>query len=434
MMEVRRPNTEEQRRKQEALVQMHEARWQMLERHPFIGHLAMHLELRAVTDCRLDTACTDGTRLYADAAYFLDLSPEQRVGIIAHEVWHCALRHLFRRGDRDRKRFNYAADIETDLLLTKDGFSIDLLPYDDSWIGQSAEWIYERIPDFLAQYQTPDQHFYPPPKLPFVPPSGDNEPGDAASSSSERDSGSSADAGKKEKQPSADAKKSFVHDPDFQLSFDEEEAQEWEQIMEEEASKARGRGELPAHFEQYIAPAKKRAQDWHSLLLSYVTTLFSSELQWIPPSRRHAWQKLYLPGHPRKLYINLVVAVDTSGSVMEELSHFLTELEALAHSFGDYKITLIQCDAAIQSVREITNDNPMSLDGLAFQGLGGTDLRPPFQYVTDHLDELPNVLIYLTDGDGPAPAQEPPYPVIWCLTPDGERPATWGVALKMSRR
>ena len=430
-MMMREPNAGEKLRKQEALEQMREARWLLLERHPFIGHLAMHLELRAVTDGRLDTASTDGVRLYADAEYFLGLSAEQRIGIIAHEVWHCALRHPLRRGDRDLKRFNYAADIETDLLLTKDGFVIDLLPYDDSWNGQAAEWIYERIPDYLAQYQTPDQHFYPSPKVPFAPPVDDSDAGEDGAGGSE--SGASASDEAKEKNVASPSKtgKSLVRDPDFQIDFGEESAQEWEQIMEEEASKARGRGELPAHFEQYVAPAKERAQDWRTALLAYVTTLFSSELQWLPPSRRHAWQKLYLPGHPRKPFINLVVAVDTSGSVIDELPRFLTELGALAESFGDYIITLIQCDAAIQSVREYTNDDVFPKEGLAFHGLGGTDLRPPFRYVAEHLPEPPNVLVYLTDGDGPAPAQEPPYPVIWCLTPDGKRPATWGVALSM---
>ena len=35
-------------------------------------------------------------------------------------------------------------------------------------------------------------------------------------------------------------------------------------------------------------------------------------------------------------------------------------------------------------------------------------------------------MVYFTDGFGPAPAEPPPVPVVWCLVPCGQPPAPWG--------
>jgi predicted metal-dependent peptidase len=49
------------------------------------------------------------------------------------------------------------------------------------------------------------------------------------------------------------------------------------------------------------------------------------------------------------------------------------------------------------------------------EGGGGTDFRPPFQYLEDrHI--VPDTLVYLTDMMGPFPREAPHYPVVWCAT------------------
>ena len=64
---------------------------------------------------------------------------------------------------------------------------------------------------------------------------------------------------------------------------------------------------------------------------------------------------------------------------------------------------------------------------------GGTDLRPPFE--PEILCKLrPDVVVYFTDGCGPAPERPPRMPVIWCLTPIGDPPARWGHVVRMPRK
>ncbi|MBR0457607.1 MAG: hypothetical protein IJJ26_00065 [Victivallales bacterium] len=460
IQEGRLPNQAEQALKQKALQAMREARWRMLQAHPFLGSLTMRLELHAVFDCRMTTACTDNTRLYADAEFFLAISPEEQLAILAHEVWHCAMRHLFRCGNRNHDRFNYAADLETDLLLQKDGFTVDLLPFDPAWDGHNAEWIYERIPDFLARFETKDLHVYPPQQQPGTSnfPSGDEpqsgepqqpgeqqqpgdqQPGKKGGSPGEdrqpqESEGEGEELGGERTSPQASHLESHlphirhdpVFDPEFNLSFASQAGEEWESIAEQQASQCRRNGTLPGHFEQFLTPENKRTVDWHTVLLSFVTTMFGGERRWLPPNRRHVWHRLYLPGQERRKVLEVVVAVDTSGSTTDYLTHFLAELAALSGSFGEYKITVLQCDTDIRNVHEFTNDDPLPSEGFTFRGMGGTDLRTPFLYVSESFPEPPNVLIYLTDGGGPAPAEQPPYPVIWAITPDGAPPVPWGI-------
>jgi len=63
-------------------------------------------------------------------------------------------------------------------------------------------------------------------------------------------------------------------------------------------------------------------------------------------------------------------------------------------------------------------------------GGGFTDLRPVFDYARE-MRPGPAAVIYLTDGEGPAPAAMD-IPTLWVLTPDGRKPVAWGVELRLS--
>jgi predicted metal-dependent peptidase len=58
-----------------------------------------------------------------------------------------------------------------------------------------------------------------------------------------------------------------------------------------------------------------------------------------------------------------------------------------------------------------------------FKGRGGTDFRPVFDLVATDISRpegWPDLLAYLTDGQGSFPERAPPYPVVWLL-PEGSR-------------
>ena len=116
-----------------------------------------------------------------------------------------------------------------------------------------------------------------------------------------------------------------------------------------------------------------------------------------------------------------MAVIDTSASMTPDLLEMVNaELSRLAES---QFVTVVECDASIKKVYDY---RPLK----KVTGRGGTDLRPPLkrEFLSKH---RPDVVVYFTDGFGPAPKKPPGTPVIWCLTPHGEEPASWGRVISM---
>lgn len=452
LIQCRNPNAAEESLKADVRQMMRLDRIRLLERHPFVGHLAMYLELIPIIDCRMTTATTDGKRMFVDAEFYQKMDQEERLGILGHEVWHCALRHFQRLGNRDRRKFNFACDVEVDLLLHKDGFKVEVLPHEASWEGKSAEQIYDLMFPGLEQFRKDDKHIFDSDDLAnMAEAKTEDKQGDKDSNASDNENNNCPDTdakGMKASKDNADGvsgtanlprvSHAGVIDPDFQPTLDPEFAEDWKDrlknIIQRTEHGGKGIGSLPDSVKDLIRDIDRVATvDWKRVLLDFVSQTFGGDRQWLPPARRYIWKKLYLPSRAKKKSIEIVLAVDTSGSTTEDLPDFLAELRGMAAAFGEYKLTIIQCDIAIHSVKDYSNDDPLPEDGLTFQGFGGTSFLAPFKYVEEKMPEPPTVFIYLTDGYGDAPANAPAYPVIWCLTEGGKKPAQWGMEVKIKR-
>ena len=341
---------------------------------------------------------------------------------------------------------------------------MEILPYDQSWIGKSAEQIYDLMYPGMERFQKEDEHIYPE----DLPKKGGNRgQGDPPGSSQKNDDGPEAEGDSPEdgtqtggdgpQSPSGPGAASGpmngpatgvklprvthdgVADPDFQPDFDADVSDDWKDhlknaVQQEKRKGGKGIGNLPGNVEDLIEEDRTAAVDWKHVLLDYVTQIFGGERQWLPPARRYVWKKLYLPSRARKKTIEIVLAVDTSGSTTEDLPDFLAELRGMANAFGEYKLTIIQCDMTIHSVKEYSNEDPLPEEGLRFCGFGGTSFLEPFKYVKNKMPEPPTIFIYLTDGFGEAPKKAPDYPVIWCLTGEGEKPAEWGLEVRIDKK
>lgn len=86
---------------------------------PFFGLGSMKLIVKESKKLSGGTAATDGTRLVYDPDYILSLTPKQRLFVIAHEAFHCHLRHPYRMGNRDPHLANIAMDQVTNRELLK---------------------------------------------------------------------------------------------------------------------------------------------------------------------------------------------------------------------------------------------------------------------------------------------------------------------------
>ena len=66
--------------------------------------------LKHIWNSDIPTACTDGTSIEYNPAFFLSLSEAERVFLLVHEAMHVALMHILRVKDKDRKKWDIAAD------------------------------------------------------------------------------------------------------------------------------------------------------------------------------------------------------------------------------------------------------------------------------------------------------------------------------------
>ena len=181
-------------------------------------------------------------------------------------------------------------------------------------------------------------------------------------------------------------------------------------IISESAAYAKMYGRMPAGLELLVDDLLTPKLSWRELLWRYVTQEFISDYTWASPNRRYVQHGVYLPGVVRG-GLDLAVCVDTSGSIdLNTLSEFFAEIRAIAASYENARVHLIECDAEVTGVYEIDERN---IKDIKFRGGGGTLFTPALKKASEF---NPRVCVYLTDGCGDFPTDEPPFPVIWTLT------------------
>ncbi len=364
-----------------------EDRATLLLAQPFLAHLAMQLTLVPVVDARLPTAATDGRSVFASAPFLLGLSPADRLFVLAHEVWHCALGHFARRGGREAARWNIAIDHEVNAMIRADsGHMPARAVYFPAWDGLCAEEVYERLP-----------------------PVGDPATADGR--------GPLADVHGR-----PDGDDSGARDPDFTLVTGGFEG--WPlRVMTAARQVERSGGRLPGGAALLVERLTRPTLGWRDLIARFVARSRRSDRRWDRPDRRFVARGLYLPGRTASAH-RLVVVLDVSGSTLACLPRFLGELRGILTSGAVETVRVLACDAALQLDTVLAAGDIAAVGQLPLRGGGGTDFRPVFARLRE-TGEAPDGVIVLTDGFGRAPGTAPGYPVLWALTADGQRPADW---------
>ena len=141
-----------------------------------------------------------------------------------------------------------------------------------------------------------------------------------------------------------------------------------------------------------------------------VRTPTPADYLWTPPNRRYIASGLYLPSVERLGVGEIVIAVDTSGSIGRlELEQFAAEISAISEEAKPEAIHVVYCHAAVQCTQEFRPSEPVQLEP---KGGGGTDFCPAFEWVAKH-NIAPVCLIYLTDLCCDSYPEAPEYLVLW---------------------
>ncbi len=439
------------------------ARWQLLEKHPFIGEMLLRFSIVPTYDCRLGTAATDGSKIFFDCEFYSTLTEGQRQFVLAHEVWHNIFLHFIRRQARDVQLWNVATDMEINHMLQNEGMEVlkDGCFPDPIVAGKNAEDIYAYLMQ-QQQKQLKQQNGKKGNKQSGngqgendsstnSSGSGDGMDGDGeegsdsnggnAGSSSSSNSGNNKtkhgnqfdkhiyegeNAGQGQEKDGKWGKKGF--DQDFNPSMKdgrEVENNIKEMVTSVAQSIERKQGHLPAGIDNLVKEMLKPEINWKEALSQFVTKTLGGEHSWARCSRHALGRGMYLPGKT-DMKIKAALILDTSGSYLQDLPKFLAEFKALVESFGKYEITMIQCDAEVQDVKTYDADTPMEFDKFNAKGGGGSDFRPAFKKLRELGDDF-NCVITFTDGYISMPTYPPPYPTLFVLTPDADKDfVEWG--------
>ncbi len=223
---------------------------------------------------------------------------------------------------------------------------------------------------------------------------------------------------------------------------DAEQARVWRQVAEAVKSHvaSQGRGNVPSDMirwaEDLTKPAKVRWQDKLARVARKAVAYRPGavDYRFDRPSRRQAAIG-YGAGKPilpvlRTPIPRVAIAVDTSGSMgTTEVERALAESKGVLRAVGA-DIQFVVCDAVVHGgVSRVRNVKEMAS---RLRGGGGTDFRPVFAALTGRRDQ-PEVLIFATDGQGPAPEAPPPgMAVIWLLIGAYKSaPCAWGTVVEV---
>lgn len=340
------------------------ARAQLILDQPFYGALCMRLPM--IEDETVGTFCTDGKEIRYSPAFLDKLKPREIQAVIAHEVLHCVFLHQCRRGDRNAKQWNYAADYAINPMLKEAGFTLpDGALIDPAYQDKGAEEIYGMIPE--------------PPK-------------DSGNSFGEvKDAGNNAGQNATAKEEQA------------------QQEQDWKIATIQAAHQAKNAGKCPASIARMVEDLVNPKIPWADLFRHLVTEKFKDDYTWKRPNRRFIAQGLYLPSIDGEQLPHIAIAIDTSGSIdNHRLTEFASEVNGLCQELQLAKVTVIYCDYKIAGVDTFEHGETIEFKPV---GGGGTAFEPVFDHV-EEMDDHPKMLIYFTDMYGSFP-QSSDIPTVW---------------------
>jgi len=197
---------------------------------------------------------------------------------------------------------------------------------------------------------------------------------------------------------------------------------------------AKNPGNVPAGFRKEAEARRGSTVNWRAQLGAVIRRACTSvkgsrDANWSRPARRALGQFLRPTATKRELKV--VLALDTSASMGGVMEDATMQIDAILKA-AEAKLTYVQCDRAIAQVLEVRTTQEALAAGI--KGWGGTDFRPVFHLIDSWpKTKRPDIVIYLTDGEGDAPDRSPPYRTIWAVVGESPAPADWGVAVRIPR-
>lgn len=382
------------------------ARTRLMIRQPFFGTLALNLRIVESTNPFIvPTMGTDGRVLMYWPPFVNGLTDDECMGVVAHEAMHCALQHMTRRGHRIHRIYNEAGDYVINAELLGNNFKLPASRlYDKKFDNMSTEEVYERIKQQAQDGTGSGQK------------GGGGQGGNKGAASGQgqpKDGDTAENAQGNRNDPggcgSVHDAGSLSNEPGNVIA-PEQIAHEWEILVHQAAAIAKAAGKLPGFAERMIGELKRPRINWRELLRRFIDGTMSNDYSWQRPNRRHINAGLHLPGFIPDRMHHLVMILDVSGSVTNDMmAAFGGETAgALAEGVAD-RLSVVYADTHVKKVDEYV---PGDIVEIKSPGGGGTDFRDAMNWVRTHAQDAACV-VYLTDLITSDWGEAPECPLLW---------------------
>ena len=394
-----------------------------------LGAMIHNIGLTFVNKEEIDAcAYTNGKGIFINKAIcatkeFKDLSKNNYLFIVAHELMHILTLTFERKQDRDHQLWNLATDYAiNDMLLnnttTKDKteqsnpigamyYNKDLATkenpkgqvwlYDDKYTGKSAEEIYD---DLLEEFKK--QHNGK------TPQEFDAEIDDAIRDFIDKASKGQKQIGDHKQMDGIDSKDIRRIKTRIQQALENSDK-----------DFTKNSSAFQRAFDYLL---KEPKFDWKGFLTNYLKNFIRDDFTWKKPNRRSSALGFILPGINIKASIKLGIAIDTSGSINnEEIEEFLSHISKIMKSFKEYNIDVwcFSTEVHENTLQHYTKHNN-NIKTFQLDSFGGTDIACNFKWVKENKKDY-DAFICLTDGyDNIDDLQFNSCPVIWGIISNNE--------------
>ena len=116
----------------------------MLVKYPFFGSVVTNVNYIETNHIKI--AATDGKTIYYNNEFMSNISIDEQIFIMAHEVCHIAFNHILRSEGKDEDTWNIARDAVINAFLKQDGLKMTQGGVDIAdAINYDAEKLYEKL-------------------------------------------------------------------------------------------------------------------------------------------------------------------------------------------------------------------------------------------------------------------------------------------------
>ena len=354
------------------------AKSQLIMKYPYFGMLASRLKHESNESVR--AYASNGVRFLYNPDFIQRRNIDELMFILTNCVMHHVLAHQQRKLNRHGSLWQLATDYAINNLLRKNGLAIpNGANFNEEYADMFAEEIYEILKN----------NFFDDTNGAF----DDENNGD-------------------ENAPKEKKSNDFANLENIEAELDPTSESEWDYAASVSKELALKKSVMPSGFERLAKKMKTNDVDWRFELYNAINRHMRNNYAFMPPNKKHLYRGFCLPSLTSDA-LSLCVAVDTSGSINDELlGAFMEEFKNIMQSFPAVKIELIIADAKVHAHYTFQGGEKMDF---ALKGGGGTDYRPVFDYIEANLP-MNTMLLYFTDGDGFFPKYPPSYEVIWALS------------------